>query len=50
MPLYYGCVSRGPVILVDKSIGPGNYQAYARTILEDLPTTGNRKTTLPNDK
>ncbi|XP_076824486.1 uncharacterized protein LOC143470317 [Clavelina lepadiformis] len=50
MPLTYGCIARGSIVLVDKIIGPGNLQAQASGILADLPTAGNRKTTLPQDE
>ncbi|XP_078492816.1 vesicle-associated membrane protein 7-like [Ciona intestinalis] len=49
MPILYSCISRGNVILVDKTIGPGDHQFHAQGFLTDLPTVGVRKTTLPHD-
>lgn len=50
MPIAYSCISRRDVILVDKTIGAGNYQQNVKSVLTDLSFTVDRKTTLPYDE
>ena len=50
MPISYCCISRGDIILCDKAIEAGNYQENVKTVLADLSTSTNRKTTLPCDE
>nr|XP_039273080.1 vesicle-associated membrane protein 7-like [Styela clava] len=49
MPIFYSSLSRGPVILVDKKLGPEDYQSAARDILNNLSTDMNKKTSFPQD-
>lgn len=49
MPILYSCLSRGSVILVDKTLGRDDYQSLAKEILADLATDFNKKTSFPRD-
>lgn len=49
MPILYSCLSRGSVILVDKSLGREDFQSVAKEILQDVSSYRNKKTSIPRD-
>jgi len=49
MPMFYGCIARSNVVLVEKSFGNQNYLMVAQSVLQDLNFGMNKKTTVPQD-
>jgi len=43
MPIIYGVVSRGTIVLAECATARGNFDQVARKILEKIPTTANSK-------
>ena len=46
MTIIYSCIARGSAILCSHQIGAGNYEQAAESVLANLPTRNDGKTTI----
>lgn len=46
MTIFYSCIARGSTILCSHQIGAGNYEQAAESVLTNLPTRNDGKTTI----